>query len=244
MKGVLLCGGKGTRLLPATKLFNKHMIPILNRPMIMYPLETLKALGVREIMIVTGGNHVGGIADFLGDGSDFGVTLTYRIQKEAGGIGQALGLAKDFVGKDAVAVILGDNIFDNTKVPKTVPRGVGTKEAMFFFSKQKDNSRFGVPVFKKGIMGQLLTIEEKPFVPKSEFAVTGLYIYPPTVFNVIPKLKPSKRGEIEISDVNNYFIRQKKCAYHFLAGFWSDAGTPESLMEVTEWAYKDKNSKV
>ena len=233
MKGIILAGGKGTRMLPATKVVNKHMIPILNRPMIMYPLETLKSLGVKDIMIVTGGGHIGGIADFLGDGSDYGVQLTYRIQKDAGGIGQALGLAKAFVGNDSVAVILGDNIFENEELKIT--KGAGEKGAMFFFSHQEDNSRFGVPVFRRD--KTIKTIEEKPKTPQSKYAVTGLYIYPPNVFDIIPKLKPSRRGEIEITDVNNWYIKKKQYAYALLQDFWSDAGTPTSLKEVIDWAY-------
>lgn len=235
MKGLILAGGKGTRLLPATKVVNKHMVPILNKPMIMYPLETLKSLGIKDIMVISGGGHIGGIAEFLGDGSDLGVNLTYRVQKEAGGIAQALGLAKDFVGKDSVTVILGDNIFDNSYLPKKFPKGVGKDRALFFFSQPVDNSRFGVPVFDS--KNALFAIEEKPKKPKSEFAVTGLYVYPPNVFKIVPTLKPSKRGEIEITDVNNWYIGKKKCAYHWTEGFWSDAGTPESLKDVTDWAY-------
>lgn len=241
MKGLILAGGKGTRLLPATRVVNKHMVFILNKPMIMYPLETLKSFGITDIMIVSGGGHIGGIAEFLGDGSEWGVNLTYRVQKDAGGIGQALGLAKDFVGKSPVMVILGDNIFENEVLSKSIPRGIGTKGAMFFFSTQKDNSRFGVPVFSGGQPNPnrqtLIAIEEKPAKPKSELAVTGLYIYPPNVFDIISTLKPSKRGEIEVTDINNWYIKRKRCAYSWFQGFWSDAGTPQSLREVINWAY-------
>lgn len=242
MKGLILAGGKGTRLLPATKIVNKHMVPILNRPMITYPLETLKYFGIKDIMIVSGGGHIGGIADFLEDGSEYGVNLTYKVQKEAGGIAQALGIAKDFVKNEAVMVILGDNIFDNKKIDKKLPRGVGTEGAMFFFSQQEDNYRFGVPVFKgeAAYNAKLLTIEEKPKKPKSNLAVTGLYIYPPSVFDVVKTLKPSKRGELEITDVNNWYIKKKKCAFTWFNGFWSDAGTPDSLKEVTDWAYEQR----
>lgn len=242
MKGLILAGGKGTRLLPVTRLVNKHMVPILNTPMIVYPLETLKHLGIKDIMIVSGGEHIGGIAEFLGDGSEFGVNLTYRVQKDAGGIAQALGLAKNFVGKDAVTVILGDNIFENKSIQKNLPKGVGKDGAMFFFSKVKDPSRFGVAVFKGGTPNpfnqNLIAIEEKPLKPKSDLAVTGLYIYPPNVFEIIKTLKPSKRGELEISDVNNWYINKKKCAYQWFPGYWSDAGTVESLKEVINWAYE------
>ena len=241
MRGIILAGGKGTRLLPLTKVINKHMIGILNKPMILYPLNTLKHFGITDIMIVSGGGHIGGIAEFLGDGSEWGVNLTYRVQKDAGGIGQALGLAKDFVGKDPVMVILGDNIFENDVLNKNIPKGVGKTGAMFFFSSQKDNSRFGVPVFSGGIPNPnrqtLVAIEEKPKIPKSELAVTGLYIYPPNVFDIISKLKPSKRGELEVTDINNWYIKRKKCAYSWFKGFWSDAGQVDSLFEVTKWEY-------
>lgn len=245
MKGLILAGGKGTRLLPATRVVNKHMIPILNKPMIMYPLDTLRRMGITDIMIVSGGDHIGGIAEFLGDGSEFGVNLTYRVQKEAGGIAQALGLARDFVGKEAVTVVLGDNVFDNNDnnglIMNNLPKGVGKEGAMFFFSEQRDNSRFGVPVFRGGtpdpFESNLIRIEEKPVKPKSIFAVTGLYIYPPSVFDVVAKLKPSKRGEIEITDVNNWYIKKRLCAYKWVTGFWSDAGTPSSLKDVVDYAY-------
>ncbi len=240
MKGLILAGGKGTRLLPATRVVNKHMIPILNNPMITYPLNTLKHFGITDIMIVSGGDHIGGIAEFLGDGSDFGVKLTYRVQKEAGGIAQALGLAQDFVNGDSVMVILGDNIFDNKSFSK-LPKGVGSEGAMFFFSHQAGNSRFGVPVFGDNQRKPFLKkIEEKPKHPKSNFAVTGLYIYPPNVFGIIPTLKPSKRGELEISDVNNWYIKTNQYAYQKLTGFWSDAGTPDSLKEVIDYIYGSK----
>ena len=217
------------------------MVFILNKPMILYPLDTLKHFGITDIMIVSGGGHIGGIAEFLGDGSEWGVNLTYRVQKDAGGIGQALGLAKDFVGKDPVMVILGDNIFQNDVLPHGIPKGVGKTSAMFFFSNQKDNSRFGVPVFSGGspnpLRQTLIAIEEKPVKPKSELAVTGLYIYPPNVFRIIRDLKPSKRGEIEVTDINNWYIKRGKCAYSWFQGFWSDAGTAESLFEVTKWVH-------
>lgn len=238
MKGLILAGGKGTRLAPATWIMNKHMVPILNRPMIMYPLETLKHLGITDIMVVSGGDHIGDIAEFLQDGEHFGVSLTYRVQPKAGGIAQALGLAKDFVGQDSVAVILGDNIFENEEFSE-FPRGSGTDGAFLLFAHVDDPERFGVPVFRDSdrMNDQLIRIEEKPKDPKSEYAVTGFYIYPPNVFDIIKDLKPSKRGELEITDVNNWYVENKKCAYSLFRGFWSDAGTPESLKEVIDWAY-------
>lgn len=234
MKGLILAGGKGTRLQPATLTMNKHMVPILNKPMILYPLETLKYAGITDIMIVTGGNHIGAIAEFLGDGSAFGIQLTYRIQKEAGGIAQALGLAKDFVGKDPIAVILGDNIFENEKLPRTLAPEVGREQAMLFLAETKHPSRFAVPTFDGEVM---VATEEKPKEPKSNYAVTGLYIYPPSVFEVIQTLTPSARGELEITDVNNWYITRGICGHHLFKGFWSDAGTRDSLKEVVDWVH-------
>ena len=237
MRGVILAGGKGTRLLPVTQVVNKHMVPILNRPMITYPLGTLKSLGISDILVVSGGDHIGGIAEFLGDGSGFGVSFTYRVQRDAGGIAQALGLARDFANGQAIAVILGDNIFDNQVVSKKA-RGLDPTNAHIFTKIVKDPQRFGV-VTPGGL------IVEKPKKPKSNQAVTGLYVYPPEVFGIIPALNPSARGELEITDVNNYFIQNKKCVVHSLGNaFWSDAGTPQSLFEVTVWAFKSRKTNL
>lgn len=233
MKGVILAGGKGTRLLPATRVLNKHMVPILNRPMITYPLETLVALGVSDIMIVSGGDHIGSIAEFLGDGSLFAVSLTYRVQREAGGIAQALDLAADFVGRQRVAVILGDNVFENEGIEDNCPSAM----AHLFSKEVADPSRFGVLTHRSN---GVLMIDEKPAKPTTNRAVTGLYIYPPSVFDIIPNLKPSLRGELEITDVNNYFIAEKKCVIDEVKGFWSDAGTPESLYEVTKHVWETR----
>ena len=234
MKGLILAGGKGTRLLPATKYMNKHMVPILNTPMIVYPLNTLKSIGIVDIMVVSGGDHIGQIAEFLGDGSDFGVKLTYKVQREAGGIAQALGLAKDFINGEGVATILGDNIFGSPYL-KEFSEDVGKEKALVYLSSQDEPSRFGVAVFDSG---ELVAVEEKPKIPKSKYVVTGLYIYPPDVFDKILTLKPSNRGELEITDINNMYINEGRCHYFLLDSFWSDAGTPESLKEVIDWAYK------
>lgn len=234
MRGVLLAGGKGSRLLPATKVINKHMVPILNRPMITYPLETLRVLGCADILVVSGGNHVGGIAEFLGDGSDFGVRLTYKVQKEAGGIAQALGLAKNFAAGEDVLVALGDNVFDNARLAARTTLPFDPQQACIFIAQVPDPSRFGVVAFEGE---RIVAIEEKPRAPKSSFAVTGLYHYPSEMFDVIPTLAPSARGEMEITDVNNHFLRAGALSYVTVDGFWSDAGTPESLYEVTRWAH-------
>lgn len=261
MKGLILAGGKGTRLLPITKLVNKHMVPILNRPMITYPLETLRSLKIKDIMIVSGGDHIGDIAEFLGDGSDsnnesdFDVRLTYKVQKEAGGIAQALGLAKDFVGNDAVAVILGDNIYGVDDLMMRIGETEDTDEkfvvypppediATIVVKKMKGAERFGVLVgenFVKNHKDHYRIIEKPKDITEGD-VVTGLYIYPPDVFDIIPKLQPSARGELEITSVNNYFLSNGRCRIMHLQeqDFWSDAGTVDSLYEATKWAYEHR----
>lgn len=241
MRGIILAGGKGTRLLPATRITNKHLIPILNRPMIEYPLGTLKMMGITDIMIVSGGDHIGHIAQYLGDGQDFGVELTYRVQRDAGGIAQALGIARDFAHGGPVAVILGDNVFDNEAVMPFVEY-LNDGQAHLFTKEVKDPERFGVLVMEGATPEHPLRnkykIVEKPKEHVGNEAVTGLYVYPAEVFDIIKTLQPSGRGELEITDVNNAFIDREKCVGHRIGqAFWSDAGTPESLFEVTQWAY-------
>lgn len=231
MKGIILAGGKGTRLQPATLVMNKHMVPILNRPMILYPLETLAKV-CSDILIVSGGNHIGAFAEFLGDGSRFGVNLTYKVQTEAGGIAQALGLAQSFVGADNMAVILGDNVFEDL-----TDETVESAKATIFVKEVSDPYRFGVAEFDAGM--KVIGIEEKPEFPKSNFAVTGLYVYPNSVFDIIKTLRPSGRGELEITDVNNAYLERGELNCHILNGFWSDAGTPESLYNVNKWVFNN-----
>jgi len=228
MRGIILAGGKGTRLQPATFAMNKHMVPVLNKPMILYPLETLKDLGVTDILIVSGGNHLGAFADFLGDGADYGVDLTYRVQREAGGIAEALGLAEDYASGEEVAVILGDNVFEPGQFDEAKLELLDGY-AHIFIKKVPDASRFGV--YDSG------AIIEKPQGVKEGYAVTGLYVYPQDVFDVIRTLTPSARGELEITDVNNHYLKAGTCGVRYVDGFWSDAGTPESLAEVTAWAH-------
>lgn len=222
MKGIILAGGQGTRLRPATYAMNKHMVPILNKPMILYPLETLKSLGITDILIVSGGNHIGAFADFLGDGSEYGVSLTYRVQKEAGGIAQALLLAEGFIDGPFV-VILGDNVFENEGLK------LG-KDATLFVKSVDDPTRFGV------YDPETHLIEEKPVFPPTNLAVTGLYHYPPEVLLYAKTLEPSERGELEITDVNNWCLSYFDVDVVPVPGFWSDAGTPESLARTTAWA--------
>ena len=228
MKGIILAGGTGSRLYPLTKVTNKHLLPVYDRPMIYYPLQTLLTAGIKDIMIVSGRGHAGHFLELLGSGADFNARFTYEIQDEAGGIAQALALAEDFADDDNVAVILGDNIFqDNVK--DTIQSF--TSGARIFLKPVPDAARFGVAEVDED-RGQVLCIEEKPEAPKSDLAVAGLYLYDNGVFEVIKTLKPSGRGELEITDVNNEYIRQGVMGYSVLDGYWSDAGTFGSLLRA------------
>ncbi|HWQ49982.1 MAG TPA: sugar phosphate nucleotidyltransferase [Methanosarcina sp.] len=228
MKGVILAGGTGSRLYPLTKVTNKHLLPVYDKPMIFYPIQTLVGAGIKEIMIVSGRGHAGHFLELLGSGADLGVKFTYEIQEEAGGIAQALYLAKDFVDNDNVTVILGDNIFQD-KVNDTVRRF--NSGAQIFLKNVPDAQRFGVAEIEEENK-KVIGIEEKPKNPKSSYAVTGLYIYDKNVFTIIETLKPSGRGELEITDVNNYYIRTGDMKYSILNGYWSDAGTFDSLLKA------------
>lgn len=220
-KGIILAGGEGTRLRPLTYITNKHLLPVYDKPMILHPLHTLKELGVTDILLVSGGNHIGGFAEFLGDGSDYGVKLTYKVQKEAGGIAQALLLAEDFVD-DEFVVILGDNIFEGSlSLPKT-PIALVLKEV-------EDPARFGVWDPAQG------GIVEKPKDPPSNKAVTGIYFYDNKVFDFIKTLKPSARGELEITDVNNWYLKNHYVTIIDYFGFWSDCGTFPSLLRSSNF---------
>ena len=227
MKGIILAGGTGSRLFPLTKVTNKHLLPVYDKPMIYFPLNTLITAGITEIMIVSGRGHAGHFLELLGSGMEFGVSLTYEIQETAGGIAQALGLAGSWVDDDDVAVILGDNIFEDTVKNDVVSFKKGAK---IFLKKVKNAQRFGVAELRKD---QVISIEEKPTIPKSNYAVTGLYLYDAEVFSIISVLKPSGRGELEITDVNNAYIRKEMMQYAILNGFWSDAGTFDSLLKAS-----------
>jgi len=227
MKGVLLAGGTGSRLFPCTKVTNKHLLPVYNKPMIYYPLETLKSAGVKDIMIVSGPGHAGHFLNLLGSGKEFGLRLKYEIQDEAGGIAQALGLAEDFCDDDKVMVILGDNIFvDNFAADVSGFQ----KGARIFLKEVTDAHRFGVAELNGD---KVIGIEEKPKQPKSNLAVTGLYLYDSRVFKYIKTLKPSNRGELEITDVNNHYIRVNDMTFGKVHGYWSDAGTFDSLLRAS-----------
>jgi glucose-1-phosphate thymidylyltransferase len=228
LKGIVLAGGEGKRLRPLTAVTNKHLLPVFDRPMILHPIEALKSLGINKICLVTGGESIGDFMKFLGSGASFDVKLTYKIQDGSLGIAHALLQAEDFFDKDEkVVVILGDNIFEKVDVPQEAMRD---DNAYIFIKEIKNPQRFGVPVFGDG--NTVTGIEEKPTSPKSNYAVVGLYIYPSNVFEFIKTLEPSGRGELEITDVNNWYIQQKKMKAIKLDGFWSDAGTFESLFRA------------
>ena len=234
MKGVILAGGKGTRLGQLTLVANKHLLPVYNKPMILHPLETLREFGVDDVLIVTGGEYIGRFVELLGDGSDFGVKITYRVQKDAGGIAQALGLAEEFFKGEKVLVILGDNIFETAVLKRSLTHDwTADENAVLFIKDINDPERFGVIEFDK--KGNAKIIIEKPNMPKSNSAVTGLYMYPSDVFEIIKKLKPSARGELEITDINNHYIKKGKCKVVKFEGFWSDAGTFDSLLKSANW---------
>lgn len=237
MVGILLAGGNGTRMRPLTYVTNKQLLPVYNKPMVMYPLETLKALGITDILLVSGGEHIGHFTEYLGDGADFGVNLTYRVQRAAGGIAEALGLSKAFANGQQVTVVLGDNIFDNKQLP-TFDRD---KDTAYLFTKKVSNpEKFGVvSLVEQGREGKP-TIVEKPVNFVGNQAVVGLYIYPNDVFDIVPTLKPSARGELEITDVNNYYVLSNRVEIKELQGFWSDAGSFDSLLASSNWASKNQ----
>jgi len=229
IKGVILAGGTATRLKPLTKVTNKHLLPIGRKPMIYYPIEKLRDAGIEEILIVTGMDHMGAVVNLLGSGKDFDCKFTYKVQDEAGGIAQALALAENFAGGKAVAVILGDNIFEDSLSPYLQKYAAAGSGAHILLKEVHDPERFGVAEVEGS---KVVSIEEKPKVPKSNLAVTGVYFYDKDVYDIIKTLKPSGRGEYEISDVNNHYIKSGKMAWSSMQGWWSDAGTFESLAKV------------
>jgi glucose-1-phosphate thymidylyltransferase len=231
MKGIVLAGGTGSRLTPLTNVTNKHLLPVGKYPMIFYPIYQLKQAGMTEILIVTGREHMGDVIELLGSGSEYGVEFTLKVQDAAGGIAQALGLAEHFVNGDKCAVILGDNIVEDDITPFVEFFSKQKSGARIFLKEVTDPQRFGVPELKDG---KIISIEEKPKYPKSNLAVTGIYMYDSEVFEIIKTLKPSSRGELEITDVNNAYIQRGTLTYGILEGWWTDAGTPESLFRANE----------
>jgi glucose-1-phosphate thymidylyltransferase len=226
LRGVILAGGKGSRLGELTKVTNKHLLPVGPFPMVYHPLKKLVGAGIRDVLLVSGTEHMGDFVELLGSGREHGCNLTYRVQDEAGGIAQALGLAEQFCHGVRTAVILGDNIFLDPLAPLLASASRSPQHAWVALKQVADPSRFGVAE----LQGQrILSIEEKPKQPKSDYAVAGIYLYPPDVFDVIRKLRPSARGELEITDVNRHYLDQGRLGYTKLAGYWTDAGTLESL---------------
>jgi len=230
MKGVILAGGLGTRLYPLTKVTNKHLLPIYNKPMIYYPIQTLINAGIDDILIVTGGNNAGDFLRLLGNGKEFGLKhINYTYQEGEGGIADALRLAEFFAAGEKICVVLGDNIIEKN-IQKAVEAFRKQKEgAKLLLKEVPDPHRFGVPVFRGE---KIICIEEKPEEPKSKYAVIGIYLYDATVFDMIKTLKPSQRGELEITDVNNWYIEKEAMTWDTLEGWWTDAGTFESLIRA------------
>ncbi len=231
MKGVILAGGLGTRLYPLTKITNKHLLPVFDKPMIYYPLQTLVNSGIRDILIVTGGNHAGDFLKLLGNGKEFGLQhVNYTYQEGEGGIAAALDLAEYFSEGEKVCVILGDNVIEKNIVHAVRAFEKQEQGAKILLKEVPDAHRFGVPEVRDG---RIIRIEEKPKNPPSNYAVIGVYMYDPEVFRIIKNLKPSDRGELEITDVNNEYLRRGTLTYDVLDGWWTDAGTFESLLRAS-----------
>ncbi len=238
MKGVILAGGLGSRLFPLTKVTNKHLLPIYNKPMIYYPIETLVKASVKDILIVTGGNSSGDFLKLLGNGKQFGLKhINYTYQEGEGGIAQALGLAEHFIGNDKVVVVLGDNVLQEDISPYVKKFEKQEKGARLLLKKVSNPQAFGVVTFKNK---KIARITEKPQKPASDFAVIGVYMYDSKVFNFIKTLKPSVRGELEITDVNNWYLSKGDLEYDYLNGFWTDAGSFESLYRANSLIAKQQ----
>ncbi len=233
MKGIILAGGTGSRLYPLTKVTNKHLLPVGRYPMIFHAIYKLRAADIRDILVVTGKEHMGDVVNLLGSGREYGVAFTYKVQDEAGGIAQALGLAEQFVGGDRMVVILGDNVFADDITPYVERYRQQDSGAKILIQEVPDPHRFGVPILENG---KITKIEEKPKKPGSKYAVTGIYMYDHTVFDIIRTLQPSARGEYEISDVNNAYIERNELTYDILKGWWTDAGTHSSYARANELA--------
>jgi len=231
LRGIVLAGGTGSRLMPLTKVTNKHLLPVGKKPMIYYPIERLTAIGIEEILIVTGVEHMGDVVSLLGSGKDFGCRFTYKVQDEAGGIAQALALAENFANDQLMTVILGDNII-SADIKKYAENFIDQETGAKILLKQvPDPTRFGVAEMSGD---KVISIEEKPENPKSAYAVTGVYFYDAQVFDIIRSLKPSARGEFEITHVNQAYIEKGQLSYDILEGWWTDAGTFESLNRANE----------
>ena len=242
MKGVVLAGGLGSRLYPLTKVTNKHLLPVYNEPMIYYPIRILVNAGIEEILIVTGGNNAGDFLCLLENGKDFGLKhINYTYQQGEGGIAAALSLAEHFADRDKIAVVLGDNIIEGNIKAMADEFRKQKDGARILLKEVSDPQRFGVPVFEGE---KIVRVEEKPVSPASNYAVIGIYMYDYRVFEFIKSLKPSERGELEITDVNNFYIKEGKMQWNVLDGWWSDAGTLESLQSAGNMVAKTGANKI
>jgi len=240
MKGVILAGGTGSRLYPCTKVTNKHLLPVYDKPMIYYPIKTLAEAGIKDILIVSGPGHAGHFLNLLGSGKEFGVDLSYDIQEEAGGIAQALNVGRKFVGNDKCVVILGDNIFEDN-IKDSVEKFTRQEQGAKIFLKEvpiESAQRFGCAVIEGD---KVVYVEEKPKDPKSNLAMTGLYFFDSEIFRIIDRLSPSARGEFEITDAIDNYVKNGQCTYEVLNGFWSDAGTFESLQKSSNYLSQKSN---
>jgi glucose-1-phosphate thymidylyltransferase len=242
MKGVILAGGLGTRMYPLTKITNKHLLPVYDKPMIYYPLQTLLNAGIKDILIVTGGNYAGDFLRLLGNGHEFGLKhINYTYQEGEGGIAAALSLAEFFADRDKICVILGDNVIEQnirTAVEAFAHQKAGAK---ILLKEVPDPQRFGVPVFQGE---RIVRVEEKPRAPQSPYAVIGIYLYDNQVFDFIKSQKPSNRGELEITDVNNAYIERDQLTWDVLNGWWTDAGTFESLLKASKLVAETGANKI
>ncbi|MEO0072524.1 MAG: sugar phosphate nucleotidyltransferase [candidate division WOR-3 bacterium] len=244
MKGIVLAGGLGTRLLPLTKITNKHLLPVYDQPMIYFPIQKLVEAGIKEIMIVTGGNSAGDFLRLLKNGKDFGLRrLHYTYQEGEGGIAEALGLTEEFAEGERVVVILGDNIFEDNLTPYIREYEQQLKGAKILLKEVPNPERFGVAEI---VDGRIVRIVEKPKTFISKYAVTGIYMYDQEVYEVIKTLKPSERGELEITDVNNYYLKKNVLTYNILKGWWQDAGSSfeayyRAISKVRSWRQKQSS---
>jgi len=243
VKGIILAGGFGTRLKPMTNVTNKHLLPVYDKPMIYYPIKTLSNAGVKDIIIITGSENAGDFIDLLGDGKELGVHLTYRPQRGAGGIAEALLLCKDYIGDSPMVVILGDNIFTDDISQYVKDYEKDSNGAMIFLKEVKYPERFGVATLNKDNKNYISNIVEKPKNPKTNLAVTGLYFFNASVWHIIKMQEKSDRNELEITDVNNWYVHNGQMKHKILKGFWSDAGTIESLYNTSTAIRKKRLEK-
>jgi glucose-1-phosphate thymidylyltransferase len=242
MKGVILAGGLGTRLFPLTKITNKHLLPVYNKPMIYYPIQTLINAGITDVLLVTGGNNAGDFLRLIGNGKELNLKhIEYTYQEGEGGIAQALSLAEEFADNGKICIILGDNIIEKNIFGAVENFKKQENGAKIIVKQVPDPERFGVPILEGDTV---IAIEEKPDVPKSNYAVVGIYMFDNTVFDIIRTLQPSRRGELEITDVNNVYIKRGNMTYEFLDGWWTDAGTFDSLRTATNLVAETGANKI